>query len=130
MDMKRLITMVGVIGCVVLVFFCWMKKNTLKSITLTSPNNTAMYNKVDILLAKPAPVYIEYTEKKTGKSYRSRISRTDTLHHIDLLLLKANTEYTYRVIIDNLFKQKSKDLTFKTAYEKIILKRLIKLYFM
>ena len=64
MDMKRLITMVGVIGCVVLVFFCWMKKNTLKSITLTSPNNTAMYNKVDILLAKPAPVYIEYTEKK------------------------------------------------------------------
>ena len=112
--MKRLITMVGVIGCVVLVFFCWIERNTLKSITLTSPNNTAMYNKVDILLAKPAPVYIEYTEKKTGKSYRTRISRTDTLHHIDLLLLKANTEYTYRVIIDNLFKQKSKELTFKT----------------
>ena len=46
--MKRLITMVGVIGCVVLVFFCWMEKNTLKSVILTSPNNTAMYNKVDI----------------------------------------------------------------------------------
>lgn len=73
-----------------------------------------MYNKVDILLAKSAPVYIEYTEKKTGKSYRTRTSHADTLHHIDLLLLKANTEYTYRVIIDNLFKQKSKELTFKT----------------
>ena len=72
-----------------------------------------MYNKVDILLAKSAPVYIEYTEKKTGKSYRTRTSHADTLHHIDLLLLKANTEYTYRVIIDNLFKQKSKELTFK-----------------
>ena len=112
--MKRLIVMIGVIVCVVLVFFCWMDKNTLKSITLTSPNNTAMYNKVDILLAKSAPVYIEYTEKKTGKSYRTRTSHADTLHHIDLLLLKANTEYTYRVIIDNLFKQKSKELTFKT----------------
>lgn len=111
--MKRLIGIVAVVGCL-LATILWIEKNALRSITLTSPHNTAMYNRVDISIAKPAPVYIEYTEKNTGKSYRTQTSPADTLHHIDLLLLKANTEYTYRVVIDNLFKQKSKELTFKT----------------
>lgn len=106
--MKRLIGIVVAI-CLLSAIFIWIEKNTLRSITLTSPRNTAMYNKVDVSIAKPAPVYIEYTEKKTGKSYRTRTSPADTLHHLDLLLLKAYTEYTYRVVIDNLFKQKSKD---------------------
>ncbi len=112
--MKRIIGIICVIGCLVLAYLYYTEKNTLESITLTSPNNTAMYNKVDISLGKPAPVYIEYTEKSTGKTYRTRTSSADTLHHIDLLLLKANTEYSYRVVIDNLFKQQSKELTFKT----------------
>lgn len=112
--MKRLIGICGVAIIIVLAFFCWKEHNTLTSVSLTSPRNTAMYNKVDISLAKPAPLYIEYTEKKTGKSYRTRTSPADTLHHLDLILLKANTEYTYRIIIDNFFKQKSKELNFKT----------------
>lgn len=112
--MKRLIGIVVVIICCVLVYLYWTEKNALVSVTLTSPRNTAMYNRVDVSLAKPAPVYVEYTDKSTGKSFRTRISPADTLHHIDLLLLKANTEYSYNVIIDNFFKQKSKELTFKT----------------
>ena len=100
--MKRLIGIVVAI-CLLSAIFIWIEKNTLRSITLTSPRNTAMYNKVDVSIAKPAPVYIEYTEKKTGKSYRTRTSPADTLHHLDLFLLKANTEYTYRVVIDNIF---------------------------
>ena len=113
--MKRLVGIV--VACCVLaaILFIWSgEKNTLKSVVLTSPRNTAMYNKVDITIAKPAPVYVEYTEKATGKSYRTRISPADTIHHLDLLLLKANTEYTYRVVIDNLFKQKSAEMSFKT----------------
>ena len=112
--MKRLIGIVVVIICCALAYLYWTERNVLVSITLTSPRNTAMYNRVDVSLAKPAPVYVEYTDKSTGKSYRTRISPVDTLHHIDLLLLKANTEYSYNVIIDNFFKQKSKELTFKT----------------
>lgn len=113
--MKRLIGIaVVVICCVAFVVCYWTEKNELKSIALTSPRNTAMYNRVDIALLKSAPVYIEYTEKATGKSFRTRTSPADTLHHIDLLLLKARTEYTYRVVIDGLFKQKSKELTFTT----------------
>lgn len=112
--MKRLICIVIIVVCCGLAFFCWTGRNDLLAVVLTSPRNTAMYNRVDVSLAKPAPVYVEYTEKNTGKSYRTRTSPADTLHHIDLLLLKADTEYSYRVIIDNFFKQQSKELTFKT----------------
>lgn len=112
--MKRLILFVFVLVCGVFAFLYWQTRNSLLAITLTSPRNTAMYNKVEVSLAKPAPVYVEYTDKSTGKSYRTRTTPTDTLHYIDLLLLKANTEYAYRVVIDNLFKQQSKELTFKT----------------
>lgn len=112
--MKYLISFVIVLVCGVPVFLYWNIRNSLIAITLTSPRNTAMYNRVEISLAKPAPVYVEYTDKSTGKSYRTRTSPADTLHCIDLLLLKANTEYSYQVIIDNLFKQYSKELTFKT----------------
>lgn len=120
--MKRLIGIIVAACCLLSAFFIWTEKNTLKSITLTSPRNTAMYNKVDISLAKPAPVYIEYTEKESGKSYRTRTSPADTLHHLDLLLLKANTEYSYRVVIDNLYKQQSKELTFRTREQSPWLK--------
>lgn len=63
--MKRLIGIVVAI-CLLSAIFIWIEKNTLRSITLTSPRNTAMYNKVDVSIAKPAPVYIEYTEKRPG----------------------------------------------------------------
>lgn len=113
--MKRLIFFVciliagAVIGCIYL-----SDRNTIVEVTLTSPGNTAMYNRAKIVLQKPAPIYIEYTENLTGKKFRTVTTSSDTLHHLDLLLLKANTEYTYQIVIDNLFKQKSKPLTFKT----------------
>lgn len=121
--MKRLsiiVSLLVVIGVVVYVY--WNERNTLVDVVLTSPHNTAMYNQVAITLAKPAPVYIEYTEVETGKTYKTRVSPDDTHHHLDLLLLKANTEYTYRIVIDNLFKQTSKALAFKTREQSPWLK--------
>ena len=112
--MKRLIIIIGILIVCIVGGFYWSEQNVLKEIVLTSPHNTAMHNKVEVSLEKPAPVYIEYTEEKTGKTYRTETSPSDTLHSLDLLLLKANTDYTYRVVIDNFFKQKSKQLTFKT----------------
>ena len=73
-----------------------------------------MHNLVTISLKKPAPLYIEYTEKVSGKKFRTVTSPAAVLHHIHLLLLKANTEYTYRIIIANLYRQKSELLSFKT----------------
>lgn len=117
MDMKRLILALVVVLVVVAAYFYGTERNTLLSVTLTSPRNTAMYNQVEVSLAKPAPVYIEYREKETGKTYRTRTSSEDTLHRLDLLLLKANTDYLYRVVIDNIWKQKTKELAFKTRQQ-------------
>ena len=112
--MKRFTGIIIIIACCILAYLYWTERNTLISITLTTPHNTAMHTRIDLSLAKQAPVYVEYTDKSTGKSFRTRTSPADTLHHIDLLLLKANTEYSYRVIIQNFFRQKSKELNFKT----------------
>lgn len=94
--------------------YYYLNRNTIKRITLTSPHNTAMYNRVEVALAKPTPVYIIYKEKSTGKTYRTRTAPADTVAQFDLLLLKANTEYTYRVVIGDLLKKESKELSFKT----------------
>lgn len=112
--MKRLIIGLAIVAGTVVAGLYVAERNQLVSVTLTSPHNTAMYNQVEVVLEKPAPVYIEYEEKETGKAFRTRTSPADTLHRLDLLLLKAGTEYTYRIVIDNWFKQESKELSFKT----------------
>ena len=56
--MKRLIGLVVIVCCVVLAVLYGMERNSLRAVTLTSPHNTAMHNRVDIVLEKPAPVYI------------------------------------------------------------------------
>lgn len=116
-NMKRFILALFVAVLVIGTGLYIKEKNTLLEVDVTSPHNKAMYNQVAVHLAKPAPVYVEYTEKDTGKSYRTRTSPADTLHHLDLILLKAHTEYTYRIVIDNMFKQKSKLLHFKTRQQ-------------
>lgn len=113
--MKRLIIALIVLIAGSAATWLYVKEqNVLLEVTLTSPGNTAMYNAVTITLQKPAPVYIEYTETATGKSYQTITTPTDTTHHLDLVLLKANTEYSYHIVIDNMFKQRSKELRFKT----------------
>jgi arylsulfate sulfotransferase len=89
-------------------------KNQIISIIMTSPNNTAMYNQIKVTLAHPDPVYIDYEEVATGKKFRTRTSPAAKVHRLDLLLLKANTKYTYRVVVANFFHQKSIPETFTT----------------
>lgn len=112
--MKRLIFVVGILLIIVVGFLYWKEKNQLLELTLTSPHNTAMYNQVEVKLEKEAPVYIEYWEKVSGRKFRTCVSSAKKDHRLDLLLLKADTEYEYQIVIDNLFHQKSKVLSFKT----------------
>jgi len=73
-----------------------------------------MYNAVDIALEKPSSVYIIYKENETGATFRTVTSPLNTEHHLDMLLLKSNTEYTYQIVLDGVINQKSKKFTFKT----------------
>ncbi|WP_080903757.1 aryl-sulfate sulfotransferase [Parabacteroides sp. Marseille-P3160] len=90
-----------------------LKQPTIKDITF-SDQHSAMHYAVDIVLNKPAKVNVEYTEVKTGETFRTPITSKDTIHHIDLLLLKADSEYTYKVIVHDFFHFSTKKYTFKT----------------
>jgi len=92
-------------------------RNGIKEVVMTSPRSTAMYDQVLVELQKPAPIYIIYKEVKSGKTYKTRISPKALKHKLDLLLLKANTEYSYQIVIDNLLQQRSKHLKFKTRVQ-------------
>lgn len=118
MPMKRyLLPLIIVILIIVIVlsgYYFFYLRNTIISITLTSPHNTAMHNAAEVTLEKPCAVHIVYKEKETGVTFRTVSSPEATVHHLDMLLLKANTEYTYRVILEGLFSQQSKEISFKT----------------
>ena len=114
--MRKSIGIISVVLIAVLLigFFIIINRISIKSITIDSPYNSAMHNAVHIKLSEPASVFIEYCEVKSGKKFRTPITPEDTIHHIDLLLLKANTEYSYKVIIKSLFNSSTKAYLFKT----------------
>ncbi len=112
--MKRLILGIGISLLVFLSLLWWKENNQLLEITLTSPHNTAMYNRVEVKLKKKASVYVDYWEKLSGKKFRTCVSKSKKNHQLDLVLLKAGTDYEYQITIDNVFRQKSKVLNFKT----------------
>ncbi|MDR0429264.1 MAG: arylsulfotransferase family protein [Tannerellaceae bacterium] len=95
-------------------YYMFVLKNTILNVTLTSPRNTATYNAIDIVLQKPASVHIDYIEVKTGNRYRTSSTVKGLEHHLDLLVLKANTEYSFQIVLEGTISQKSKILSFKT----------------
>ena len=54
--MKRLIIGLAIVAGTVVAGLYVAERNQLVSVTLTSPHNTAMYNQVEVVLKKPAPV--------------------------------------------------------------------------
>jgi hypothetical protein len=86
----------------------------IKEIQLTSPNNYAFQELVDIKLNKPANVYINYWKKGSSTKFITTETAKNTHHSINLLLLKTNTTYEYQVIIDKLIDSKSKVYSFHT----------------
>lgn len=114
--MKRklfILSAVLVIACTGIYFFL-LPKNAITSITLTSPHNNAIQEAVTVKLRKPASVYVEYWEKGTSGKYRTVPSAIDTTHLINLLLLKADHTYEYRVVIDGPVTRSSDILSFTT----------------
>lgn len=73
-----------------------------------------MHVRVEVDVQDPDSLYIEYSENGTGRRFRTRTSPISRNHKLDLLLLKANTTYTYRIYLGRQFREKSKLLEFKT----------------
>ncbi len=84
--------------------FLYLQKRPDIRRVILSDQHSAMHYAVDVSIDRPVSVYIEYMETESGKKFRTVPTPVDTAHHIDLLLLKANTAYTYKVVIKNMFR--------------------------
>lgn len=90
------------------------QNNQIKKVTLTSPNNLAFQNQLEIELEHPGNVYVQYWIKGSNEKYRT--VKTDQSDHfvIPLLMLKTDTTYEYRIVVNGLIPVYSKVLSFKT----------------
>ena len=96
--------------------FTWYIYNSIsiKSIQLSSPNNYAMEEEVNVALDKEASIYVEYWRDSSQDKYRTVLSEEGLNHAIILLLLTPNTTYHYRVIVDKWIDIPSEVFTFHT----------------
>lgn len=117
MNKKALGVLLFLIGISLLAFGFWQlysRSITIKSITLTSPYNSALLEDVKIELDKPASVSVRYWESGTGRQFETPVSVKALSHTIHLVLLKPDMNYEYKVIIKKGINISSKTFSFKT----------------
>lgn len=103
-----------VISIVLALVFFNRQNNHIKKVILTSPNNLAFQNQLEIDLERPGNVFVQYWVKGSGEKFRT--VKTNPADHfvIPLLMLKTDTTYEYRIVVDGLVPVYSKILSFKT----------------
>lgn len=92
----------------------YTQRITIKSITLTSPYNSALLEDVKIELDKPAPVFVRYWEKGSAEKLETPATGKALTHVVHLVLLKPGTAYEYEVVIKRPVNVSSKTLSFET----------------
>lgn len=95
----------------------WWNSNksiTIKSIELSSPNNYAFQEAIDIELDKPASLFIRYWKEGSQDKYHTIKTIRKDNHAINLLLLETGATYNYQVVIDRFIDVSSKVFSFQT----------------
>ena len=114
-NIKKIVIIIITLVLIVSAFVWYLSHSiSIKSIQLTSPNNYAMEEEVNVSLDKKAAVYVEYWKDSSQAKYRTKLSEKGLNHSLILLLLEPNTSYHYRVIIDRLINISSEIFTFHT----------------
>lgn len=85
----------------------------LVNIQLSSPDNSAIKEDIHVKLNRPAAAYVEYWSAN-GEHYYTPVKGEKKDHIFNLLMLDADTDYHYRIVLDRLIPVKSKVMRFKT----------------
>lgn len=89
--------------------------NFVKEIHVGLHNNNELKIQVDVTTTGPADVYVEYWADKTGKKFRSVLSKNAVSHSLVLCNIIPNTNYAYDIVTShNDVKSISKVYTFKS----------------
>lgn len=87
----------------------------ISKIVLQSPDNSALKERVNISLNRPAKVQIEYRKKGSEVFNKTPISTKKENHQFNLLLLEPNSLYEYKVVIHNyILSNSSNNYFFRT----------------
>ena len=108
---------IGVIVILAVIFFAirfYVHDISIKNIQLSSPNNYAFQEQIDVELDKPASIYVRYWLKGSSEKFRTIKTDIASEHSIQLLMLNTDAVYEYQVVINRLIDSKSKILSFKT----------------
>lgn len=95
-------------------YYFYSSAVSISGISLSSPDNSAIKEDIQVRLNKPAKLYIEYWKEGSSQHIKTPISIDRKEHTIHLLLLEAASTYHYRVVLDRAFDVKSKVMTFQT----------------
>lgn len=87
---------------------------SIKSIQLSSPDNYAMNEEVNVVLDKEESIFIKYWKEGSAEEFKTAKTSKSFNHTIKLLLLEPDAVYHYQVIIDRLVDVSSKLLSFHT----------------
>jgi len=87
---------------------------SIKNIQLTSPNNYAFQEQIDVELDKPACIYVRYWQKGSANKFRTVKTKKLKNHKVQLLLLETSATYEYQIVIDRIINSNSKIFSFNT----------------
>ncbi len=127
MQMPEKAKLIGIVSLVFFVFAASVSLNScqsirIKKVTLKSPHNYAFQEDILVELNQAASVFVRYWKQGSSNKYRTKVSGNSKEHLIHLLLLETNTTYEYQIVIDQLFGQSSKTLSFTTREQSPWLK--------
>lgn len=107
---------------IIALWFSYINNIGIQRISLSSPNNSALFEDIAIDLSKSASVYIKYWKEGGDKIYRTNSTKKTLSHLIHLVLLEPNTTYKYQLIVDRWLNSSSEIFSFHTRDESVWLK--------
>jgi len=117
LNMKKIGIALGVVVLLYGIYYTYSRQVQIVDIRLSSPDNSAIKEMIEVNLDKPAPVYVEYWCGEDGQHFLTPVSTEKEKHQIHLLLLETDTTYHYRVVLDRWIPIKSKIFSFKTRQQ-------------
>ncbi|TAM99993.1 MAG: hypothetical protein EPN39_05265 [Chitinophagaceae bacterium] len=121
MKNKNLKVWLIILGAVVIlvvigfIFFRNVNDVQIESIKLTSPNNSAFFENIQVNLNKPVSISVRYwSDSNSAVKYYTPETSNGFKHTIHLVLLKPATTYQYQVIVHDFFNLSSKIESFHT----------------
>ncbi len=97
-----------------IVIWYYSQNITIKNVQLSSPNNYAFQEEINIELDKPAALYVKYWKEGSSEKLKTVQSPKGLKHSVQLLLIETSATYKYQIVINRLIDVTSGILSFKT----------------